>query len=433
MFSIDLAQQNFDDTQKKYINTILKLDDSKTIMLETRGEDIKVKNMTPLDFQVWEEIYIEYSEILEDENSTLFVNYTELDDIPLQTIITFQNSNLELQLISKTNDFYKLKCIKEGSTDLWMKLLFVDYEPKLSFLSERDKKNISRWIQSGISILSIGKIQSLDNVQDIRDFLMKNDGGWMKLFARVSQKMYSSNITSILNWIDGVIINHNDWDSLQDEHKFIASIKEKWKPVIIVLNQRDIDNKNLKEQLSKYLELGIDVLSISEQILNTIEEPLECIQEVFWLLADLEESQTSAIERTITSNWEFDENNYLINLLPKILEETKAKIVLCYSARGYTTGKIASLWLKVPLLVFTRDDFSYRYNNLLWGVKWYKISQTSSYEIFKQLGKEMIRIQFKGNISLDDKVVIINIREWEKNERLSWLINGIELYKFKNI
>ena len=89
--------------------------------------------------------------------------------------------------------------------------------------------------------------------------------------------------------------------------------------------------------------------------------------------------------------------------------------------------------MSVPLLIFTRDDFSYRYNNLLWWVKWYKIWQTSTYEMFKQIGKEMIRIYFKWNISLDDKVVIVNILEDAKESVIDWLINGIELYKFKNI
>jgi hypothetical protein len=45
VFSIDVAHKNFDDLQRKYIDTILKLDDSKTIILETKGEEITSKNM----------------------------------------------------------------------------------------------------------------------------------------------------------------------------------------------------------------------------------------------------------------------------------------------------------------------------------------------------------------------------------------------------
>ena len=60
MFSIDIANKNFDDLQRKYIDTILKLDDSKTIMLETKGEDISIKNMTILQSKYNFNFKIEY-------------------------------------------------------------------------------------------------------------------------------------------------------------------------------------------------------------------------------------------------------------------------------------------------------------------------------------------------------------------------------------
>lgn len=43
----------------------------------------------------------------------------------------------------------------------------------------------------------------------------------------------------------------------------------------------------------------------------------------------------------------------------------------------------------------------------------------------------MIRIIFKGNISLDDKILIIQTNEDESDEKKG--MNGIELYNFKNI
>lgn len=44
----------------------------------------------------------------------------------------------------------------------------------------------------------------------------------------------------------------------------------------------------------------------------------------------------------------------------------------------------------------------------------------------------MIRIVFKGNISLDDKVLIVHANESD-GEVMQDMINGIELYNFKNM
>jgi len=111
MFSIDIANKNFDDLQRKYIDTILKLDDSKTIMLETKGEDISVKNMNSLEFVLDQTIYLEYSSILEDDNSALFINYAHIDDCPVGTIIGFMGSDVQLKLVDRSNELYKLVCV----------------------------------------------------------------------------------------------------------------------------------------------------------------------------------------------------------------------------------------------------------------------------------------------------------------------------------
>ena len=42
-FTITLSM-GFDDNNKKYIDTIMKLDNSKTIILETKGKEVRVKN-----------------------------------------------------------------------------------------------------------------------------------------------------------------------------------------------------------------------------------------------------------------------------------------------------------------------------------------------------------------------------------------------------
>ncbi len=437
MFSIDIANKNFDDNQKKYINTILKLDDSKTIILETRGEDIEVKNIGTITIEEGQTINLEYSAILEDTVEEFFINYSYVDDIPVNTIFTFWESDLQLQLTHKSTVVSTLTCLVGGTVSTGQKIYFKNYEPKISFLSERDKKNIIRGIQSGVNVLSIGSLKIQKDVEDMRKFLADNNGKGMKLYARLSQKMIKKWADHILHDVDGVVLHHDDWATLEGEDDFIDSVKNVGKPLIVVLNESDIvHNDSMKKNLQHYIQLGVDMITISENFLTEQESPLEEIQYVFRELDKAEEEilDTPIIRDAIyLSDKGIDENNYLINLLPQIVHDTKAKIVLCYTTHGVTSSKISALGMHIPLLVFTRDDFSYRYNNLLRWVKWYKIWQTSNYDTFKQIWKEMIRIYFKGNIALDDKVIIINILEDDRESVMDWLINGIEIYKFKNI
>ena len=438
VFSIDVAHKNFDDLQRKYIDTILKLDDSKTIILETKWEEITSKNMNTVSLSEWDSINLEYSAILEDDNSSLFINYTHILELPLGTIMWFEGSSIEFKVVDKSNDIVKLLVVRTGEVVLWQKILFQNYVPKVSFLSEKDKKNVIRGLQSGINVLSAWSIRTFEDILDMKKFLQANNGQGMKVYARLDSENMNDKLDEIIKTADGIVLHHDDWDNIEDyEWDLISKIKNYGKPIIIALSEKDVkDTPSLEKKLEYYISVAVDVVTISESVLNIVESPLDYIQYIFNLL---NESELSYSEHTISRSLDYYKNNivhewnYMISLLPQLIKDTGAKIVLCYTWEGITAAKVSSLWMDIPLLMFTRDDFSYRYNNLLRWVKWYKIWQTSTYQVFKQIGKEMIRIYFKGNISLDDKVIILNIIEAEKDKEVDGLINGIEIYKFKNI
>ena len=50
VFSITLSH-GYDDNNKKYIDTLMKLNNSKTIILETRGNNVRVKNTDDIDIE----------------------------------------------------------------------------------------------------------------------------------------------------------------------------------------------------------------------------------------------------------------------------------------------------------------------------------------------------------------------------------------------
>lgn len=438
VFSIDVAHKNFDDLQRKYIDTILKLDDSKTIILETKWEEITSKNMTSFTLNEWDSITLEYSSILEDDNSCLFINYTHITELPLATVMGFEWSSVEFKVIDKSHDIVKLSVVRTGEISLWQKILFQNYVPKVSFLSEKDKKNVIRWLQSGVNVLSAWSIRTHDDILDMKKFLQSNNGQGMKVYARLTLENMNDTLEDIIKTADGIVLHHDDWDNIDEyEWDLILKIKNYGKPVIIALSEKDAKNTPLLEKrLEFYITMAVDVLTISESVLNVVESPLDYIQYIFNLLHESElnyGNNNQVRELDYHKNNIVHEGNYMISLLPKIIKDTWAKIVLCYTGEWITAARISALGMDTPLLMFTRDDFSYRYNNLLRWVKWYKIWQTSTYQIFKQIGKEMIRIYFKWNISLDDKVIILNIIESEKDKEVEGLINGLEIYKFKNI
>jgi predicted GTPase len=89
---------------------------------------------------------------------------------------------------------------------------------------------------------------------------------------------------------DGVVLHHDDWESNDNSEKeLITKIKNYGKPVIIALSQNDIIDANiLEKKLQYYVSVAIDVITVSESVLNTVENPLDYIQHIFSTLQNIE-------------------------------------------------------------------------------------------------------------------------------------------------
>ncbi len=176
--------------------------------------------------------------------------------------------------------------------------------------------------------------------------------------------------------------------------------------------------------------LGIDAFAL-ETFINE-DEVFDTIQEIAKLSSEYELNIENHIIKNYDKETESIVRDYIIYSAYRVTEELKTKSIVCFTKNGDTPSKLVSFGPRIPIIAFTKNEEVYRFLNLVWGVKAYKISPSFNYENLKKIGKEMIRIIFKGNISLDDIIVIVQANEVKKDER-SDMINGIEVYKFKNI
>jgi pyruvate kinase len=99
VFRITLSG-GFDDNNKKYIDTIMKLDNSKTILLETRGADIRVKNVVDIKVKEKQQIEIDYSEYAQEHEKKLFLDAPFLHELKVGQQIKFQQSGVVIKIKS---------------------------------------------------------------------------------------------------------------------------------------------------------------------------------------------------------------------------------------------------------------------------------------------------------------------------------------------
>lgn len=429
----------FDDNNKKYIETIMKLDNSKTIMMETKWCDIRIKNLINMNLKKWDIINVDYSEYAQENDQTIFIDYEKLWELPIWSTIKCEQSNVVLEVTEiLAEDNINCKVIEWWDLLQFDRVRFVWNNIDFWVLTERDKKDIMRWIEHGIHMIALSWVKSPDDVLELRSFLASCNKEKMKIMAKIETPEALKNLDAINAVADSIAFVFDKLESEMSEkwltqNWLVQKIKDTWKPVIVTYIS-DLWDKNYplrdKEKLKDFCHLWVDGYAI-EWIIKE-DDTFDIITEVYEELSkhelDLNEKEIQRFDDDETSAV----RDYIIFNAYRITKELDIKAIVCFTENGYTSARLSSLSPKVPVITFTKSDETYRYLNMIWWVKWYKISESFDYENLKRIWKEMIRIIFKWNISLDDKILIVQSNENQKDEKTD-MINWIELYKFKNI
>ena len=436
-FRITLSK-GYDDNNKKYIDTLMKLDNSKTVILETKGIDIRIKNTWDLAVKKWDKWTAEFSDYAQEWLNKIYIDYPELWNLKEGTIITCQQSNVELKVLETKEDTAEVEVIESGKGKIiqYDRILFRDLNNFAEDeISEKDKKDILRWLEYGSHVLGVSCTNSANHIKSAKEFLENNNAKDMKIFAKIETENWLKNLDSILEVADGIIFWIDAFPSLKKEDiiEIIRKIKDAGKPILLtkvaVEYWADFEKK-FWDEILEYSKEAVDGIMLETFLIE--DEVFDAIEKTGNILSDIENKLNEKALKRFEKEWDFEVRDYIIYNAFRSWNELGIKTAICFTENGYTASRFSSLAPKIPVITFTQSKETYRYLSLVWWVKGYKISQSFNYENLKKIWKEMIRMIFKWNISLDDKILILQANETIDTEKWD-MINGIELYNFKNI
>ena len=436
-FRITLSK-GYDDNNKKYIDTLMKLDNSKTVILETKGIDIRIKNTWDLAVKKWDKWTAEFSDYAQEWLNKIYIDYPELWNLKEGTIITCQQSNVELKVLETKEDTAEVEVIEAGKGKIiqYDRVLFRDLNNFAEDeISEKDKKDILRWLEYGSHVLGVSCTNSANHIKSAKEFLENNNAKDMKIFAKIETENWLKNLDSILEVADGIIFWIDAFPSLKKEDiiEIIRKIKDAGKPILLtkvaVEYWADFEKK-FWDEILEYSKEAVDGIMLETFLIE--DEVFDAIEKTGNILSDIENKLNEKALKRFEKEWDFEVRDYIIYNAFRSWNELEIKTAICFTENGYTASRFSSLAPKIPVITFTQSKETYRYLSLVWWVKGYKISQSFNYENLKKIWKEMIRMIFKWNISLDDKILILQANETIDSEKWD-MINGIELYNFKNI
>ena len=437
-FTITLSR-GFDDNNKKYIDTLMKLDNSKTVILETKGNEVRIKNIWNFAIKEWQKVVVEYSEYTQENQNKIYIDYPNMNQISIGSEIQFVQSWVVLK-VEKYLEEDSVECsvvkAKESSIFQYDRCILEHNEDPIETLLERDEKDILWWLEYWVHIISISACYSAEHIQSAKDFLKEKNSWDMKVFAKIETRKWLDNLHEIVEVADWIILVADFIEPILSSEEtledLVQYIRWKWVPVLMNYAKRTSQadySFNKEECLSHRCNQCIDGVCL-EPMINE-DEVFDAIEKLETTLEKLELKYEPKDPARFDEK-DFEIRDYIIFNAYRITQELDIRAIVCFTENWYTAARIASLNPSVPIITFTKSTHTYRFLNVVWWLKWYKISQSFNYENLKRIWKEMIRIIFKWNISLDDKVLIVQSHEVNDDIK-SDMINWIELYQFKNI
>ena len=436
-FTLTLSR-GFDDNNKKYIDTLMKLDNSKTVILETKWNEVRIKNIGNFGVKVWQKVVVEYSEYTQENQNKIYVDYPDMDLISLGSEIKFVQSWVVLKVENHIEDAVECTVTeaKEKHIFQYDRCLLEHNEDPIETLLERDEKDILWGLEYGAHVISISACYSAEHIQAAKDFLKEKNNWDMKVFAKIETRKWLDNLQEIVEVADGIILVADFIEPLLTKEETLDDLVQyiRWKGVPVLMNYACRTSQSeypfsQDEKLQHRCSQCIDGVCLEPMIIE--DEVFDAIEKLETSLENLELKYEPKNPARFDEK-EFEIRDYIIFNAYRITQELDIRAIVCFTENGYTAARIASLNPAVPIITFTKSTHTYRFLNLVRWLKWYKISQSFNYENLKRIWKEMIRIIFKWNISLDDKVLIVQSHELNDDIK-SDMINGIELYQFKNI
>lgn len=437
VFKIKLSNA-YDDSKTKYVQMVSKLDSGKSVMLELKWPEVRVKNISDVTIKKGDEIQIVFGDFFEENTTQLIIDYTMMNDITPWAIITLGGEQL-ISITENKDGILTGQIIKNHTIHSDALIAFENYQAVMEFLTPRDQRDLIRATQNNLNMIVVPYVKSVDDIASIRSFLNKNKGESVKIIMKVMMSEALDSLELFLPHIDAFLIYEQDIDVLIGEKKshdvidhLIEISNTDGRPVIVGIDCKKLTSKTkIDDCIKHYIAKWVSCFIFSDDIVD-MDEPTDFIISFYEsMLANQIVEQSLIPYDHAKIHPEYLINDYIIYNSYRAVIELGIKAVICYTENGYTAARLASYRPNIPIIAFTKNDYAYRYLNLLWSVKGYKIAPGFDYNNIKQIGKEIIRILFKGNITLEDRILVLHASS--NTPDTANIINGTEIYKFKDI
>ncbi len=278
---MDVARLNFSHGTYEYfenlINTIREVSDEITVLLDTKGPEIRTGELDGGVCELLEGDEVRVTtECIVGDKTQFTINYQKLDQIEIGSKILIDDGLLEFEVTGKSPKGRILKVLNGGELGSRKTVSIQGHMVDLKFISKKDKEDILFGIEQDIDVVAASFVRTPEDVKELRKLLDSNGGEHILIISKIEHPLAVDNIDEIIELSDGIMVARGDlgvevplYKVPEIQEQIIRKCNLKGKPVIVATQMLESMKSNPRptraevNDVAQAIMQGSDVVMLS--------------------------------------------------------------------------------------------------------------------------------------------------------------------------
>jgi pyruvate kinase len=267
---------------------------------------------------------------------------------------------------------------------------------KMPFISEQDRADLVFGCQQQVDFVAASFVSCKENVEEIRALLKANGGGDIDIIAKIENFDGVSNIKSILQVSDGIMVARGDLgvevpfvELPRIQKSLILDARESGRRVIVATEMLESMIQRPRPTRAEVSDVANAVLDGASAIMLSGETaagkfPVECMKAMSNIATEAEKSLDYHERLKDLTTVIRDLSDATCHAAAVAAHDLNAKLIVVFTKTGKSARMVSRFRPEIPVIAATYDKRGYTKVTLSWGVYPVFVSEAkSSHDLFK--------------------------------------------------
>lgn len=350
------------------------------IMIDTRGPELRVKTfkMGSVEIKKNQIFTFTASNVVGDETKVAINLPAIVKSIKVGDKILAVNGLLTFKVEKVEGKNIVTKALNSGVISNRKSLFVPGIKLNTPYLNDADKKDILWAINNNVEFVAASFVNSKDDVETLRKYIVKNNGN-MKIVSKIESQCGVDNLDEIINYSDAIMVARGDlgvevaMEKLPElQKRMIKKAVAKGKAVITATEMLESMINNKRPTRAEVTDIANAVYDGTSCVMLSGETASgKYPEEAVKIMSQIaEETEKHIAPRDL---------NYCncLNNIEDIVSQSAVsacntqniKAIVVFTNSGRSAGLVSRFRPKVDVIGATPNEKSYRQMAMLWGVK----------------------------------------------------------------